>query len=1005
MRLIQFVSLSILLLISLPGRGQISYQATYYPAAGNPGGLNAEAEFSTVGWTPLLPGGLSGNQWSNSATVPFYFEFFGQSVSSFKTSANGVLTFDLSATSLPGNNGVVPNGALPDLSIACFWEAFAQNPPTGTNDQVQYKTFGTAPNRQFWVRWASFEWGPSSFAYVAIVLEESTYDIHVVDMYSSLTSNWITSTVGVQEDVSFGIMAGDVNQPLSGAGSSPSDNSYYTFEPFPIPPQDVKPVGITSLSEVGCGYGQENVTFRLTNIGQLTASNVQAAYSVDGSPPVPLELVASSLASGDTIDFTFSQKADLSTPGIHTLQVWTQTPGDGQVNNDTLSLTVENVLQVNNLPYYEDFEAGESGWTVQGTNPSWEWGTPANPTIQGGASGTKAWVTGRTGTHNSFENSWVISPCFDLSSANADTWLRMNVWWESEAGWDGAAIQASSDGGENWLTIGSVGASDWYNTVNINALPGGQSAGWSGTQSSGTGSGEYVAVSHPLPPGLVGHSSVRFRIAFASGGAQNGDGFAFDDFALGTPPSVQLGPSGYYCNGNELDAGNPGMHHLWSTGATSQAIPLINTSGSAILDSMLWVEVTDSIGLFRRDTIIFSLSPPLSINGVTTQDVICAGDETGSILMQVAGGLAPLNFAWNQGSQEQNPVQLPAGEYSVLITDANDCELQSDTISIQESDSIAIIAEVVNVACAGDSNGSISIQTSGGFAPYTYQWSQGDTLPNLDQLTPGTYVLTITDQAACEFQEVFTIINPDTLSATVLTIDNSPCSDASGGRIELAVAGGTAPFTYAWSNGNETQNPDDLSPGVYGVSIVDDRGCATALDSIEVGYDLSIPIPGFYIERLGALTVRFVDSSEAVSNRYWTLGNGIHSSQATFEYTYAEAGLYEIVQRVYNDCGADSTSAWLDLRTVGLADLTRDQFQLYPNPSEGSFVIRSAQSLEQGAEIQVLNLQGKPVYQATLTAGNRSEIPVQLDQGLARGIYLIEVKTEAGRWVKKLELR
>lgn len=187
-----------------------------------------------------------------------------------KASTNGVITFDTLATTLSQGNYALSSDSLADQSIACFWDEFTASAPTGSGDDIRYNVFGTAPNRQLWIKWYSFELGdPSmSFVYMAAVLEEGTDNIYIVDQYST-TSN-ITSmdaTVGLQNSTSEFIQAGGGQVNIQGNGSSNTDNDYYEF--IYLDSLDAKLVDITSPSGALCP-GTYNVEIDVQNTGVTT---------------------------------------------------------------------------------------------------------------------------------------------------------------------------------------------------------------------------------------------------------------------------------------------------------------------------------------------------------------------------------------------------------------------------------------------------------------------------------------------------------------------------------------------------------------------------------------------------------------------------------------------------------------------------------------------------------------------------------------------------------------
>jgi hypothetical protein len=212
-------------------KAQWTYTVNYVQNAGNPGGLVTTDQITTG--SVIISESQAANSWSAPQNIPFAFSFAGMPVSQWKVSGNGVLTFDLSMA-LPGNNDALPSAQLSPMTIAGMWDAFTATPPTELGDVVQTNTFGSAPNRQQWIWYYSYEIGsPSlSFNYWAIVLEETTNKIYIVDQYGT-TDAFMSSTVGVQIDATTATMLPtSPNTPQAGNTSVVADNDYWEFQPL-----------------------------------------------------------------------------------------------------------------------------------------------------------------------------------------------------------------------------------------------------------------------------------------------------------------------------------------------------------------------------------------------------------------------------------------------------------------------------------------------------------------------------------------------------------------------------------------------------------------------------------------------------------------------------------------------------------------------------------------------------------------------------------------------------
>ena len=190
------LALAALVLAAAP----LSAQYYYLPSTvnGNPGGLNTDAEYPVGGglatsWTTISTAPAATPAWSSTQTLPFGFNFNGSAVTQYKVSTSGVLTFDVTATTPPGyTKAALPDASIPNNSV-CIWGLAS----VGTNDLIVNKTFGTAPNRQHWVMFSSYgQVGSTCWTYWAIVLEESTNKIYLVDQRNSCTG--ATLSLGIQ---------------------------------------------------------------------------------------------------------------------------------------------------------------------------------------------------------------------------------------------------------------------------------------------------------------------------------------------------------------------------------------------------------------------------------------------------------------------------------------------------------------------------------------------------------------------------------------------------------------------------------------------------------------------------------------------------------------------------------------------------------------------------------------------------------------------------------------
>ncbi|MEZ4826556.1 MAG: PKD domain-containing protein [Bacteroidia bacterium] len=320
--------------------GQYTYNVNFFQNAGNPGGVNTENDApGLTTWTNIILGPQAANVWSPVTPLPFAFDFYGVPVTSFQASQNGLVTFSTPAALLPNANENLPSVNLPDLTICGFWDEFSALPPTQSGDDIRINTFGTAPNRQFWIKWYSFEMGnPTvSFSYFAIVLEETTNKIYVVDQYST-TAAFLSGTVGVQQNNSTAVQFGANNIANAGNGTATTDNDYYEFIPVLLVNDDA---GVVSLNNppIPLVAGLQNVDVTIQNFGTNNLNSVDIAWSIDGVAQTPVN-VASVITPGGTAGPITLGSYNFPV-GTTNLKFWTTAPNgnaDGNPVNDTLEI-------------------------------------------------------------------------------------------------------------------------------------------------------------------------------------------------------------------------------------------------------------------------------------------------------------------------------------------------------------------------------------------------------------------------------------------------------------------------------------------------------------------------------------------------------------------------------------------------------------------------------------------------------------------------------------------
>jgi gliding motility-associated-like protein len=259
------------------------------------------------------------------------------------------------------------------------------------------------------------------------------------------------------------------------------------------------------------------------------------------------------------------------------------------------------------------------------------------------------------------------------------------------------------------------------------------------------------------------------------------------------------------------------------------------------------IEVTDDNGCTVDETYTIVENPVLLVSANST-DNLCNGDNTGSIDLTISGGLSPYDVAWTGpggfNSTDQDIADLIAGTYEVTVTDAANCVVIIQE-TVDEPTPLTAVITPSSLLCFENNSGQLTAVAQGGTPGYNYSWAGPNGFfgsgPTIIALPAGTYTLTLTDNNNCAFTTDVDLVEPDELT---LDFVESPisCNGDSDGAIDLTVAGGTAPFSFAWTGPNGFTSTDEditaLSTGTYSVEVTDFNNCVI-VDS----YDLTQPLP------------------------------------------------------------------------------------------------------------------------------------------------------------------
>ena len=222
---------------------------------------------------------------------------------------------------------------------------------------------------------------------------------------------------------------------------------------------------------------------------------------------------------------------------------------------------------------------------------------------------------------------------------------------------------------------------------------------------------------------------------------------------------------------------------------------------------------------------------PIKIDSIKKVAPKCFGQSNGSIELYTNGRAGGFKYLWNDPLvQFLNPASnLPAGNFTVTITDLADCKLVQ-TINLPQPEKLITTANAIPVNCFNGEDGIIDLTINGGIPPYITLWSNSKSNEDINNLKSGNYQVTVTDLNGCKTSDNYTVsqpIKPISLNFNQYYI---PCFGGFG-KCQVLPTGGTGAFKYKWETGEATDTAIILKPGFQTITITDQNNCKL-IDSI-----------------------------------------------------------------------------------------------------------------------------------------------------------------------------
>ena len=389
------------------------------------------------------------------------------------------------------------------------------------------------------------------------------------------------------------------------------------------------------------------------------------------------------------------------------------------------------------------------------------------------------------------------------------------------------------------------------------------------------------------------------------------------------------------CNGGNdgsatatLIGGEAPLTFQWSGNAGNQT----TATATGLSAGLYAVTVTDAFSCPSVELVQIMDPPAIQLVDISPTQPSCNGSSNGSITVTANGGTGTLNYQWSNGGGNAPTISnIPAGTYTVTVTDDNGCEF-TEQIVLPDNDALALDVAIDTPLCNGDTNGSATVTASNGVGQLDVMWSDGQNTGTAINLSAGTYSVTVVDEIGCDGTTDFVVNEPDELTVNSLTQNNITCNGENDGSAEIIPAGGTMPYTYLWQPGTQiTPLASNLTAGIYTVTVTDDNGCIvtaevqiTEPDPIVISDVATIEVSCPNVND-GQITITATGGAGTIQ---YSVDNG-NTFQNSNIFQNLPIGAYDIVVQDGNGC---STSSNVDLTapdalvitdiTGGLSDCT-----------------------------------------------------------------------------------
>ncbi len=487
------------------------------------------------------------------------------------------------------------------------------------------------------------------------------------------------------------------------------------------------------------------------------------------------------------------------------------------------------------------------------------------------------------------------------------------------------------------------------------------------------------------------------------------------------------------CNGDGTGAlevsasGSTGTYEYSLSGASWQTSPVFSNLVSGDYIVMVRDQSVTSCQKTITSPVVITQPAAIAFTSPSATNITCNGLANGTISTVATGGTGSLLYKLNLDGTETSNVSgastglftgLASGAaYTVEVSDANNCNLTSNTYSISEPQAITLAsATATNITCPGLTNGAVNAQASGGTGALVYKLllndaetgnNTGVSSGSFADLSEGTtYKVQVTDANNCSpvSSEVLSVTAPQPVSLSNLAANNITCSGLTNGSISIQASGGNGSYSYKLLlnntpatnvTGATTGNFTGLSAGTgYSIEVTDGNNCDPVVsNAVNIQEPAQISIVSQTASRASGSGASDgginIIASGGTGNLSFLLNTGLTQTSGVF--ASLTVGTYQVTITDANNCGPVSSNSLIVESPTSIDNLTGTRIRLYPNPvSERVFVEVKNQEFKE-LKVELKNISGHAsLTQKYENVGDGFVADIDLSR-LPKGIYVVVV--------------